>query len=76
MKTAYILHGQTLAVTKSGDYLGVTVLDDLSWNEHLNKATHKANNSSAFIRRNLASCQQTTKAQAYMYQSFVRPSLD
>ena len=74
IKTAYILHGQTLAVTKSGGYLGVTVSDDLSWNEHVNKATKKANNSLAFIRRNLASCPQTTKAQAY--QSLVRPSLD
>ena len=73
-KAAYTLHGQTLSVAKSGSYLGVTVSDNLSWNEHVNKATTKANNSLAFIRRNLASCPQSTKAQAY--QSLVRPPLD
>ena len=74
LQTAYSLHGQTLAVAKSGSYLGVTVSDDLSWNEHVNRVTKKSNSSLAFIRRNLASCPQATKAQAY--QSLVRPSLE
>ena len=73
-KAPYTLHGQTLAFSHSGSYLGVTVSDDLSWKEHVSRVTKKANNSLAFIRRNLTSCPQTTKAQAY--QSLVRPSLE
>ena len=70
----YKIHGHDLTVAKNGRYLGVTLSDDLSWKAHVDTTAKKANNSLAFIRRNLSSCPQATKAQAY--QSLVRPTLE
>ena len=53
---SYTIHGQQLATVKSGKYLGVILTDNLSWNAHVDQATKKANNSLAFLRRNLYSC--------------------
>ena len=36
----YKLHGHTLARVKSAKYLGVTIIDDLKWDSHINK-NHK-----------------------------------
>ena len=71
---SYCIHGQQLATVKSGKYLGVTLTDNLSWNAHVDQATKKANNSLAFLRRNLYSCPSHTKVQSY--QTLVRPILE
>ena len=74
LKTKYQLHGHNLAATKSGKYLGVTLTEKLNWNEHVDITAKKANNSLAFLRRNLSSCPKDIKAQSY--KSLVRPFLD
>ena len=74
LKTKYQLHGHNLNVTKSGKYLGVTLTEKLNWNEHVDITAKKANNSLAFLRRNLASCPKDIKAQSY--KSLVRPILE
>ena len=61
----YTIHGHTLKIAKSGKYLGVTLSEKLSWNEHVDAATKRANNSLAFLRRNLSSCPRNIKAQCY-----------
>ena len=71
---SYTIHGQQLATVKSGKYLGVILTDNLSWNAHVDQATKKANNSLAFLRRNLYSCPIHTKVQSY--QTLVRPILE
>ena len=58
----------------NGKYLGVNLSDDLSWSTHVSATAKKANNSLAFLRRNLASCPKDIKAQSY--QSLVRPILE
>lgn len=70
----YIIHGHTLKVAKTGKYLGVTLSEKLSWNQHVDAVTKKANNSLAFLRRNLSSCPTHIKAQCY--ETLVRPTLE
>ena len=55
-------------------YLRVILTDNLSWNVHVDQATKKANNSLAFLRRNLYSCPIYTKVQSY--QTLGRPILE
>ena len=74
IKTSYHIHGQDLTVAKTGKYLGVTISDNLSWNAHIDATTKKANNSLAFLRRNLASCPKDIKAQSCL--TLVRPIFD
>ena len=71
---SYCIHGQQLALAKSGKYLGVTITDTLSWNAHVDQVAEKANNSLAFLRRNLTSWPSQTKEQSY--KSLVRPVLE
>lgn len=71
---SYYIHDHQLALVKSGKCLGVTLTDTLSWNAHVDQNVQKANNSLAFLKRNLSSCPATTKAQCY--QSLVRPVLE
>ena len=72
--SSYSIHGHDLSSVKSGRYLGVTISDNLAWNAHVDVTTKKANNSLAFLRRNLARCPRDTKAQCYT--SLVRPILE
>ena len=45
-----------------------------SWNSHVNQVTKMANQTTAFLRRNLSSCSKDVKAQCY--KSLVRPQLE
>ena len=65
IKTTYTIHDQDLTVNKA---------DNLTWNAHKDTTSIKANNSLAFLRRNLASCPRDIKAQSY--QALVRPILE
>ncbi|KAK3094514.1 hypothetical protein FSP39_002723, partial [Pinctada imbricata] len=68
------LHGHTLDDVPGGKYLGVYISQDLSWRDHINLTTAKAHRSVGFLRRNLRSCPQQVKAQAYT--TLVRPVLE
>ena len=71
---SYTIHGHQVATVKSGKYLGITLTDNLSWNAHVDQATKKANNSLAFLKRNLYNCPSHTKA--HSYQTLFRPILE
>ena len=64
IKANYSIHNQDLHVefVKNGKYLGVALSDNLSWNTHVDDTTKKANNTLAFLRRNLARCPRDIKA--------------
>jgi hypothetical protein len=47
---------------------------NLSWNNHVNNITKKANSTLAFLRRNIRNCPQRAQTQAC--NIFVRPSLE
>ena len=70
----YRIHGHDLKVVKGGKYLGVTITHNLSRGSHVETTSRKANNSLAFLRRNLTSCPKDIKSQAY--QTLVRPILE
>ena len=63
-----------LQIVDNAKYLGLTISKNLSWNNHVNNITKKANSTLAFLRRNIQNCPQRTKTQAY--NTFVRPSLE
>jgi len=70
----YTLSEDLLTPVDSHPYLGVHISNKLNWNNHIQKMCAKANRSLGFIRRNLYSCNQSTKLQAYT--SLVRPLLE
>ena len=49
----YKLHDQTLTRVKSAKFLGVTLTDDLKWDQHINNICEKSNRTIGFLRRNL-----------------------
>ena len=46
-------------------YLGVTIQNDLNWNKHINATTKIANNTRAFLQRNIKQCPGKTKELCY-----------
>ena len=54
-------------------YLGILLLHDVRWNQHVNKIVKKANSPLGFVKRNLYSCSEKTKHAAYITP--VRPPL-
>ena len=70
----YTIHAKELGHTKNAKYLGCLINNTLSWNSHVDTVTKKANNTTAFLRRNLSSCPQHIKDTCY--KTFVRPQLE
>ena len=70
----YTIHGKELGHTKNAKYLGVLISDTLSRNAHVDTVTKEANNTTAFLRRNLSNCPQHNKDTCY--KTFVRPQLE
>ena len=71
---SYTLEGTNLENVESIKYLGVTITSDLRWNTHVSNVCTKANRTLGFLRRNLYSCTQEVKEEAY--KGLVRPVLD
>ena len=61
IKFLYNIHSQTLEEAKTAKYLGVTIQNDLNWNKHIDATTKKANNTRAFLQRNIKQCQGKTR---------------
>ena len=61
VEAIYQIHGHDLTIAKTGKYLGVTISGNLSWKSHMAATIKKANNSLAFLRRNIASCPRMLK---------------
>ena len=52
----------------------MTINKSLSWNNHIDNITKKANQTLAFIRRNINMCNRDSNEQAH--KTFVRPTLE
>ena len=70
----YQLKGHTLKTENSVKYLGVELVSNLSWSNHINKIVKKANSTLGFLRRNLRISNANIKSIAYF--SLVRPNLE
>lgn len=70
----YSLHNVTLAVTDSVKYLGVTLSNNLTWNDHISVTTNKASRSLGFLKRNIQVNSPQIKEKAYM--GLVRPLVE
>ena len=70
----YKLHGQTLVRVKSAKYLGVTLTEDLKWDQHINNICDRANRTIGFLRRNLDIGATSIKESAYF--TLVRPLVE
>ena len=70
----YLLYIQVLEVTKDSKYIGVTISNDLSWENHTRNITAKANLNIDFLRRNKHACPKEVKAVAYT--TLVRLSIE
>ncbi len=72
--SSYKLHNKILKSADKVKYLGATITQDLSWNNHINNITNKANNTLRFIKRNIRTNNIKTKELAY--KTYVRPQLE
>ena len=63
-----------LEVTKDSKYLGVTISNDLSWENRINNITAKANRTIGFPRRNIHACPKEVKEAACT--TLVKPSIE
>ena len=74
INSQYSIHGQQLQETNKAKYLGVTIDNKLTWGPHINAMTKKANNTTACLGRNIASCPRNIKELSY--KSLVRPQVE
>ena len=51
--SVYELHGHTLDSVSSAKYLGITIQQDMNWDNHINNMANKASRALGFLRRNL-----------------------
>ena len=70
----YSLNGEILDSVSSAKYLGVTITSDLNWKQHISNICQKANNTLAFLRRNVRV--HSTQLKTTAYQALVRPLLE
>ena len=64
------LHGHTLEVVDASKYLGVALIEDLSWDKRIQNTIRKANKTIGFLRRNLSTHPVRT------YKTMVHPILE
>lgn len=74
LQHTYSSHTQTLQHVDQAKYLGLIISNKLSWNQHTDTVTKKANSTLAFLRRNISAFPVKAKEKAYM--TYVKPSLE
>jgi len=71
VKTTYLILDHPLQLVK---YLGVILSDKQSWTLHIEMVTKMANNTLAFLRRNISRCPRDVNVRCY--ESLGRPNLE
>ena len=74
LNTKYILHNVELEGASTEKYLGVIIVDDLSWSPHIDNTTKKANQTLGFLKRNIRVHNKDLKTATY--KTLVRPQLE
>ncbi len=70
----YNMGGEDMALTDSTPYLGVTITNNLKWNQHVNIITARANKMLGLLHHNLSHTPEQVKTAAY--QTLVRPRFE
>jgi len=71
---SYYIQNQMIKEVSHAKYLGVTIDQHLTWNEHIRQITSKANNVKNFLQRNIRACPVNVKATCYC--SMIRSILE
>jgi hypothetical protein len=66
IRRPYNIHGHTLEAVDSENHLGVHIHKNMRWNHRIDQVVKKANNTLAFLRRNLHHCPRNNKTQCYL----------
>ena len=74
VKFHYKMGAHTLERVSSAKYLGLTITEDLRWNQHIDNICKKGNGVLAFVKRNLRIPSKSIKTNAY--KTLVRPTLE
>jgi hypothetical protein len=59
-----VTHDQQLEIVTETKYLGITISNNLSWNNHINNIETSANQAQGMLRRNIKKAPQHTKTKA------------
>ena len=70
----YTLYGETLESISSSKYLGMTINDRLTWNDHIQNTVTSANKTMGFLRRNIRTKDPGIREVAY--KTLVCPILE
>ena len=70
----YSLHNQTLENVQSAKYLGITISDNMDWDQHISEISSKATKTLGFLRGSLAFAPKSTKE--FAYKTLVLPKLE
>ena len=70
----YTLHGEALREVTSAKYLGITISNDMSWNNYIESTAAKANKKLGFLKRNVKVKDRDLKEKAY--KAIVRPTTE
>ena len=70
----YYIQGKEIKHTTSSKYLGVTIDEHLTWNDHVKTVISKANKVKGFLQRNIKYCLTIIKARCY--NCMIRPILE
>jgi hypothetical protein len=73
-KHPYVMHDQQLEIVTETKYLGITISNNLSWNNHINNIEASANQAQGMLRRNIKKAPQHTKAMAV--NTLIRPKVE
>ena len=73
-KHPYVMHDQQLEIVTEAKYLGITISNNLSWNNHINNIEASANQAQGMLRRNIKKAPQHTKAMAV--NTLIRPKVE
>ena len=74
IEASYYMHNQKLDKVETGKYLGVLLNKKLSWKPHADAICKKANQTRAFLQRNLRDCHREVKSQCY--KTYPRPIVE
>ena len=73
-KHQYTPKGYVLESLDSFMYLGVDINSKLTWDQHINRISAKANQTLGFVKRNVQTTSRATKELAY--KALVRPQME